>query len=118
MATLPCDRHRSPQPGRLCGAYLALLTDGKRLGKYRRLCVNCCQDVLMAHATDWLDNALKRDQDLLSNCTACGLVVNGNGSLARFYATVYPNGRDRRDYTAAYCRECASKIATEFEIDG
>jgi len=117
MAALPCDVHHEPRPGRLIGAYLSFVVDGQRKTKYRRLCLDCGRELLIKHQHDWLDKALKGELDGRSTCTACGTVFNGHADLVRFYATVYPNGKDRRDYTATYCGPCMLQLAEEFDFD-
>lgn len=117
MATMPCDRHRAPQRGRLCGLYPVLLKDGTRLTKYRRLCVPCMQDLLISHASDWKDSQLAFSSNEQQACSSCGVVVENSGQLTRFYATAYLDGKNRRDYYAMYCDSCVSTCVSEFEFD-
>lgn len=117
MASMPCDVHHAPQPGRLCGIYPTLVTNGTRKSKYVRMCIPCSTDLLARHARDWVDHALRRELNAGLTCTSCGLVVEQTDKLFPFYATCYLNGKDRRDYTAMYCADCALKTAQEFELD-
>lgn len=117
MASRACDRHGSPQPGRLCGFYPTLVTDSVRRSKRMYLCTGCARELVVAHATDWLDTALESSLRGTSSCTSCGQVVNGNGHLSRFYATLYLDGKSRRDYAAAYCPDCTRARSAEFGLD-
>lgn len=117
MASKPCDRHGTPRPGRLCGAYPVLLQDGIRKTKYLRLCTECARELLMDHAADWVDKAVAGRLSETAACTGCGQVLPGNGSLARFYCTLYLDGKNRRDYEAAYCDDCTRARVKEFQFD-
>lgn len=118
MAQKPCDRHGTPRPGRLCGAYPALVVDGVRKAKYVRLCTDCTRDLLTAHAGDWLDAAVGDPLAENTACTGCGSVQPTNADLNRFYCTVYLDGKQRRDYSAVYCTDCTKERVKEFSFDG
>lgn len=117
MASMPCDRHHEPRPGRLVGAYPSIVKDGRRYAKYRRLCTECARDLLVEHATDWVDTAVSGPLSDTTSCTACGLVLPSNGELSRFFCTVYVDGKNRRDYSAAYCPDCTKARVKEFDLD-
>jgi hypothetical protein len=116
MASVPCDGHGTKRPGRLCGCYLALLTDGIRLKAYKRFCSDCCHELLARHGKDWVDQALDRAERTDAACHFCGEVVPTEADLSRFYSTVYIDGKSRRDYTSLYCPKCAEGIRSEFDL--
>lgn len=117
MAGAPCDVHGEPRPGRLVGAYPSLLRDNVRTSKYRRLCTDCARDLVSSHARDWIDEAAAGPLREIQACTACGELQDSNAALTRFRCTVYLDGKNRRDYAAAYCPGCTKLIAREFALD-
>lgn len=116
MATVPCDGHGTVRPGRLCGAYLALLTDGVRARAYKRFCPDCMHELLVRHSKDWKDRVFSRDDPAEPVCRFCGEVMQTEAELRRFYGTLYVNGTDRRDFTSMYCPKCAEGIRSEFDL--
>jgi len=118
MASVPCDGHGSIVRGRLCGAYPALVQDGRRTAKYKRFCVDCMHELLVRHKADWIDTVLTaRPDDEPTRCTNCGIVAE-NGALSRFFCTTYLDGKARRDFWALYCPTCTRAVAEEFELAG
>lgn len=118
MATAPCSIHKSPQPGRLCGFYPALVLSGQRASRKFQVCQPCSREVIGRHAKDWQDFSLYGSQEGPPACTSCGLVADVGVDYGRFYCTVYLDGKNRRDYRALYCPDCSRKCLEEFEIDG
>lgn len=116
MSTLVCDRHGTTIRGRLLGLYPALVQDGVRYSAYKRLCWDCMHQTLVDHKKDWKDAAMLNGDEDAHACHSCGEVQDSIGKLSRFYVTAYPDSKQRRDYEAYYCPECADLTKSEFDL--
>lgn len=117
MASVPCDACHAPTRGRLAGIYPVLLVDDTRHPKYRRYCLPHMRDVVANHAKDWRDRALTDSSEESTTCFSCGTVLESSTHLARFYATAYLDGKNRRDFESQYCQQCLGAIIREFEFE-
>jgi ribosomal protein S27AE len=116
MGQLACDGHGSSRAGRLYGVYPAVLRDGKRFHGYRRFCRDCMRDLLARHSKDWHDPYATSPEQSETACSFCDLVVSNGAQLQPFWVTLYPDGKNRRDYDAQYCPACADGVISEFEL--
>ena len=117
MPSLVCARGAHVVNGRPSNFYPALLCDGQKYQAKRAFCSEHCHDMLADHKTDWHDRSVRNGQTPDGTCYGCGLVLETNAQLSRFYLTAYVDGKFRRDFEAHYCPACTAKIVEEFEFD-
>lgn len=117
MAYVPCDRHGEPFRGKSCGFYPTLETWDTKYSRKLKVCPDCSRDLVIAHAVDWADQLLRNAELDRHTCTACGVVLAGEKVTNAFWATLYVDGKQRRDYAARYCEACTRERIQEFHLD-
>jgi len=117
MPKMPCDADGRMSRDRLAGCYPTLYVDGKRWQSYRRLCLDHMSELLGSHRRDWTDSAFDGSLEQEPACTGCGVVVQEIAALHPFYCTAYPDGKERRDFRAFYCVDCAELIKRELHLN-
>jgi len=81
-----------------------------------RLCGPCLADILTTLGTHWTKVDIEDTTPLATVCGACQAELDGQEDRNAFFGTVFEHPRERVDYFARYCGDCASDLILELKL--